>query len=46
VVKVSVSDLKRVATQYLKPEKASIAVVTHAGNKELMQELGLTIKTL
>jgi Zn-dependent M16 (insulinase) family peptidase len=46
VVKVSIDDLKRVATQYLKPEKASIAVVTHAGNKETMQESGLAIKAL
>jgi Zn-dependent M16 (insulinase) family peptidase len=46
VVKVSIDDLKRVAAQYLKPEKASIAVVTHAGNKETMQESGLAIKAL
>lgn len=46
VVKVTLDDLIRVANQYLKPEKASIAVVTHAGNKEVVQGLGLTIQTL
>lgn len=46
VVKVTLDDLKRVANLYLKPEKASIALVTQAGNKEKAQELGLEIKTL
>lgn len=46
VVKVTIADLKRVASQYLKPELASTAVVSHAGNKELLQGLGLEIKTL
>ena len=46
VVAVTLADLKRVAATYLIPEKASIAVITHAGNKELVQGLGLEIRTL
>ena len=34
VLAVTVADLKRVANSYLIPEKASIALVTHAGHKE------------
>ncbi len=46
VVAVTLADLKRVAATYLIPEKASIALVTHAGNREAAQALGLEIQTL
>lgn len=46
VVAVTLDDLKRVAATYLIPEKASIALVTHAGNREAAQALGLEIQTL
>lgn len=46
VVAVTLADLKRVAATYLIPEKASIALVTHAGNREAAQVLGLEIQTL
>jgi predicted Zn-dependent peptidase len=42
---VTVADLKRVANTYLVPEKASIALVTHAGHKELAEKMGLALKT-
>ncbi|HEX7763721.1 MAG TPA: peptidase M16, partial [Cellvibrio sp.] len=45
VLAVTAADLKRVAATYLQPEKASIAVVTHAGQKELVEHLGLSLKT-
>jgi Zn-dependent M16 (insulinase) family peptidase len=45
VLAVTVADLKRVANTYLVPEKASIALVTHAGHKELAEKMGLTLKT-
>ncbi|MDO8343102.1 MAG: insulinase family protein [Cellvibrio sp.] len=44
VLAVTVADLKRVATTYLIPEKASIALVTHAGHKELAEKMGLALK--
>ena len=43
VLKVTVDDLKRVGEKYLKPEKASIAVITNPANEELVKELGLDI---
>ncbi len=46
VVAVTLEDLKRVAASYLIPEKASIALVTHAGNKEVAQTLALEIHSL
>jgi Zn-dependent M16 (insulinase) family peptidase len=46
ILKVTIEDLKRVATQYLKPENASVAVVTHQGEEEQITTLGLTIKRL
>jgi Zn-dependent M16 (insulinase) family peptidase len=46
VVKVTLDDLKRVARHYLNPENASIALVTHGGNKDLVQPLGLEIRNL
>jgi Zn-dependent M16 (insulinase) family peptidase len=45
VLTVTAEDLKRVAALYLLPEKASIALVTHAGHKDLAENMGLTIKT-
>jgi Zn-dependent M16 (insulinase) family peptidase len=45
VLAVTADDLKRVANIYLQAQKASIAVVTHAGQKELVEQLGLSIKT-
>ncbi|MBL4607923.1 MAG: insulinase family protein [Pseudomonadales bacterium] len=41
VLAVKLEDLKRVAEAYLKPGNASIAVVTHTGNTEKLQALGL-----
>ncbi|MDQ2075615.1 insulinase family protein [Marinimicrobium sp. ABcell2] len=46
VLEVTLDDLRRVADQYLKPEHASIAVVTHSGHKSTAQELGLNIRAL
>ena len=44
VVGVTLDDLKRVAKTYLNPSKASVALVTHSGHKEIAEKLGLTIK--
>jgi Zn-dependent M16 (insulinase) family peptidase len=44
VVAVTLEDLKRVAKTYLVPNKASIALVTHSGHKEVADKLGLAIK--
>lgn len=46
ILQVTLDDLKRVAASYLRPEQASIALVTHAGNRSAAEELGLVIKTL
>lgn len=46
VLQVKPADLQRVAATYLIPEKASIALVTHTGNRARAESLGLTIKTL
>lgn len=46
VVKVTIEDLLRVANTYLKPELASIAVVSNAAQKEKLEGLGLGIYTL
>jgi len=46
VVAVTLDDLKRVATTYLIPEQASIALVTHAGNKAVAETLGLELCSL
>ncbi|MCW8934003.1 MAG: insulinase family protein [Gammaproteobacteria bacterium] len=43
VLKVTVDDLKRVGEKYLKPEYASVAVVTNPANEEAVKELGLDI---
>lgn len=46
VVKVSLVDLLRVADLYLKPEAASIGVVSHAAQQEKLQALGLELHNL
>ncbi|RZA04218.1 MAG: peptidase M16, partial [Moraxellaceae bacterium] len=46
VVKVTVSDLLRVAKQYLVADKASVGIVSHAGHQEKLQALGLQIHQL
>lgn len=46
VVKVTLSDLVRVANQYLVADKASVGVVSHAGQQEKLQALGLQIHQL
>lgn len=46
IVKVTLADLQRVAKTYLLPEKASIALVTHSGQKDTAEQLGLKICTL
>jgi hypothetical protein len=39
VLAVTLDDLKRVGRQYLKPEQASIAVISHQGNQQACDEL-------
>jgi hypothetical protein len=46
VLQVTLADLQRVASTYLKPEQASIAVVSHSGNRDKLTQLGLTIRVL
>lgn len=46
VLAVKLDDLRRVGETYLKPEMASTAVITHAGNKPLAEQLGLKIEHL
>src|SRR5690606_16847117 len=46
ILQVTLDDLKRVAATYLQADQASIALVTHAGNRSAAEELGLEIKTL
>ena len=46
VLAVTLEDLKRVAATYLQPEKASIAVISHAGNREKLAQIGLTLQSL
>ncbi len=41
---VTADDLKRVTQTYLKPELASIAVVTNSNEKDVISSLGLTLK--
>lgn len=45
VLQVTAEDLKRVARTYLIVDKASIAVVTHAGQKASIEALGLKPKS-
>jgi len=46
VLAVTLEDLKRVAATYLQPENACIAVVSHAGNREKLAQIGLTLQSL
>ena len=46
VLKVTVDDLKRVGEKYLKPENASVAVVTNPANEDTVKALGLDIHHL
>ncbi len=46
VVKVSIEDLQRVAATYLVPEKASFGLVSHAGQREKLEALGVEILSL
>ncbi|ARU26293.1 insulinase family protein [Cellvibrio sp. PSBB006] len=46
VLAVTLADLQRVATTYLRPERASVAVVSHNGQRETLDKLGLVLKTL
>ncbi|TNC82121.1 MAG: peptidase M16 [Oleiphilus sp.] len=46
VLKVSLSDLKRVAEEYLKPDQASLAVISSAANRKDLEALGMQINEL
>ncbi len=46
VLDTSLADLRRVAERYLTADKANVAVVTHAANKNLAQSLDLRINEL
>lgn len=46
LLQVTQSDLKRVAQTYLQPDKASIAVIAPKSAKEVVTQLGLSVKTL
>lgn len=46
VLAVTLADLQRVAAKYLQPELASLALITHSGNREKLGALGLSLKTL
>ncbi|GGY70420.1 peptidase M16 [Cellvibrio zantedeschiae] len=46
VVKVTIDDLLRVAKHYLVSEKASVGIVSYAGQQEKLQALGLDIHQL
>lgn len=46
VLAVTLADLQRVAATYLRPEKASVAVVSHNGERTTLDNLGLVLKTL
>lgn len=46
VTQVTLADLQRVARDYLVPERASIAVVSHAGKKTELEGLGLRIQQI
>ena len=46
VLTVSFEDLQRVARAYLTPENASIAVISHEGNRQELETLDLTLRTL
>lgn len=46
VVKVTIGDLQRVAAKYLVAEKASLGLVSHAGQREKLEALGVEILSL
>ncbi|MCH8497460.1 MAG: insulinase family protein [Marinobacter sp.] len=46
VLAVTLDDLKRVASTWLVPEKASIAVITSPQNRSRVEALGLTVEEL
>ena len=46
VLETSLDDLRRVASQYLRPEKSSSAVLTHTGTIDSLKEEGFEIITL
>lgn len=46
VLTVTLADLQRVAAHYLRPENASVAVVSHNGQRATLDKLGLSLKTL
>jgi presequence protease len=46
ILNVSIDDLKRVGEKYLKPENASVAVITHSGMEQSVKELGLDVINL
>ena len=46
VLKVTIEDLKAVGAKYLKPEAASIAVVSHAAMADELENLGFELKYL
>ena len=43
ILNVQLNDLKRVAKDYLVPEKASVAVVTHAAMEDEVKDLGMEV---
>lgn len=43
---VSEADIKRVAAEYLRPERASVAVIAPADQRQAVEQLGLTLKKL
>ncbi|MFT7184675.1 MAG: Zn-dependent M16 (insulinase) family peptidase [Pseudohongiellaceae bacterium] len=46
ILSVTLSDLKRVGEQYLKPELASVGLITQSANKAKLAALGLSIHEL
>ena len=46
VLAVTLDDLKRVTENYLQPEKASIAIVTHPASEDSVKQLGLDVYTV
>ncbi len=46
ILDVTLEDLKRVGETWLKPENASTAVITHAGNQDIAEKSGLEITQL
>ncbi|WP_027330955.1 insulinase family protein [Marinimicrobium agarilyticum] len=46
VLGVTLADIQRVANDYLRPERASTAVVSHSGERKVLESLGLDIREL